>query len=130
MPTGEFEDVLRFWFPSHLSGEHAAMVRQFEWWFGGGADAVIAERFSLLLERATRGKLDHWAGEPRSRLALIIILAQFSRSLYRGTARVFAQDQRALNLALQGIEMVPATSCTRTPATGTVNLTLARLDSQ
>jgi hypothetical protein len=39
MPTGEFEDVLRFWFPSHLSGEHAVMVRQFEWWFGGGADA-------------------------------------------------------------------------------------------
>src|SRR4029434_8275394 len=104
MPTGEFEDVLRFWFPPHLNGEHAALVRQFEWWFGGGADAAIAERFPLLVERAQRGGLDHWAGESQSRLALILILDQFSRSLYRGTARAFAQDPRALNLALQGIE--------------------------
>jgi uncharacterized protein (DUF924 family) len=104
MPMGEFEDVLRFWFPPHLRNEHAAMVRQFDWWFGGGADAAIAERFPCLLDPATHGELDHWAGEPRSRLALIIILDQFSRFLYRGTARAFAQDQRALNLALQGIE--------------------------
>jgi hypothetical protein len=31
----EFEDVLRFWFPEHLRAEHAAMVGQFGWWFGG-----------------------------------------------------------------------------------------------
>jgi uncharacterized protein (DUF924 family) len=105
MPTEEFEDVLRFWFPQQLSGDHAAMVRQFEWWFRGGADSAIAEQFPLLLERATRGKLDHWSHRPRPRLALIIVLDQFSRSLYRGTARAFAQDQKALALALQGIEI-------------------------
>ena len=104
MPVEEFEDVLRFWFPQHLSSEHATMVRQFEWWFRGGADAAIAERFPLLLERATRGELDHWAHRPRPRLALIIVLDQFSRSLYRGTEQAFAQDQQALALALQGIE--------------------------
>ena len=103
MLTEEFEEVLRFWFPQHLSDEHAAIVRQFEWWFRGGADAAIAERFALLLERATRGELDHWAHEPRSRLALILVLDQFSRSLYRGTAQAFAQDQQALTFALQGI---------------------------
>ena len=103
MPTDEFEEVLGFWFPQHLSGEHAAIVRQFEWWFRGGADAAIAERFALLPERATRGELDHWAHGPRSRLALILVLDQFSRSLYRGTARAFAQDRQALTLALQGI---------------------------
>jgi uncharacterized protein (DUF924 family) len=105
MPTGEFEDVLRFWFPQYLSSDHAVMVRQFEWWFGGGTDATIAERFPFLLERATRGELDHWEHRPQPRLALILILDQFSRSLYRGTVRAFAQDQRALNLALQGIEI-------------------------
>ena len=105
MPTEEFEGVLRFWFPQQLSGDHAAMVRQFEWWFRGGADSAIAERFPLLLERATRGELDHWSHRPRPRLALIIVLDQFSRSLYRGTARAFAQDQKALALALQGIEI-------------------------
>ena len=44
-----------------------------------------------LLERAARGELDYWAQASRSRLALIIVLDQFSRSLYRDTARAFAQ---------------------------------------
>jgi uncharacterized protein (DUF924 family) len=74
------------------------MVRQFEWWFRGGADSGITERFPLLLERATRGELDDWSAQPRSRLALIIVLDQFSRSLYRDTARAFAQDPKALAL--------------------------------
>jgi hypothetical protein len=48
MPTtaGESEEVLRFWFPEHLRPEHAAMVEQFGWWFGGGANDLVAERFS------------------------------------------------------------------------------------
>ncbi|MDQ3566233.1 MAG: DUF924 domain-containing protein [Pseudomonadota bacterium] len=105
MPTEEFEDVLRFWVPQQLSGDHAAIVRQFEWWFRGGADSAVAERFPLVLEQATRGELDHWSHRPRPRLALIIVLDQFSRSLYRETARAFAQDQKALALALKGIEI-------------------------
>jgi uncharacterized protein (DUF924 family) len=52
-----------------------------------------------------RGKLDHWSRRPRSRLALIIVLDQFSRSIYRGTAQAFAQDKKALALALQGIQI-------------------------
>jgi uncharacterized protein (DUF924 family) len=86
MPTEEFEDVLRFWLPQQVSDDHAAMVRQFEWWFRGGADDVIAERFPLLLERATRHELDHWSHRARPRLALIIVLDQFSRSIYRDTS--------------------------------------------
>jgi uncharacterized protein (DUF924 family) len=102
----EFEDVLRFWFPEQLSGgDHATMVSQFEWWFRGGADAAITERFQLLLERAARGARDHWSRTPRSRLALIIVLDQFSRSIHRGTARAYEQDPKALALALQGIEI-------------------------
>ncbi len=92
-------------FPEHLSDNHAAMVSQFEWWFRGGADTAIAERFAELLQRAARGDLDHWADEPRSRLALIIVLDQFSRSVHRGTPRAFAQDAKALALALEGMEI-------------------------
>ena len=52
----EFEDVLQFWFPPQLSGaDHATMVSQFEWWFRGGADSAITERFQPLLEQAARG---------------------------------------------------------------------------
>ena len=60
MPPEEFEEVLRFWFPQQLSNDHAVMVRQFEWWFRGGADSAIAERFAPLPERATRGELGRW----------------------------------------------------------------------
>ncbi len=105
MHAEESEDVLRFWFPELSVADHGRMVRQFEWWFRGGADSAITERFPLLLERATRGELDHWSKWPRPRLALIIVLDQFSRSLYRDTARAFAQDQKALALALDGIEI-------------------------
>lgn len=105
MHAEESEDVLRFWFPELSAADHARMVRQFEWWFGGGADAAITEQFPLLLERATRGELDHWSKWLRPRLALIIVLDQFSRSIYRDTARAFAQDQKALALALEGIEI-------------------------
>lgn len=80
------------------------MVLQFEWWFRGGADASIAERFAPMLESAARGELDHWSAAPRSRLALIIVLDQFSRSLYRETACAYAQDEKALGLALEGLE--------------------------
>jgi uncharacterized protein (DUF924 family) len=101
----EPERVLAFWFPDLSDADHARMVRQFEWWFRGGADATIAERFTPLLERAACGDLDHWSVQPRSRLALIIVLDQFPRSLYRDTARAYAQDPKALALALEGIRI-------------------------
>jgi uncharacterized protein (DUF924 family) len=103
MPGEEFEDVLRFWFPEHLRDDHAVMVSQFRWWFGGGADSAIVDWFAPAQELAERGELDHWAHGLRSRLALIIVLDQFSRSIHRGTARAFAQDRKALELALEGI---------------------------
>jgi uncharacterized protein (DUF924 family) len=105
MPPSDAEEVLGFWFPSHLRDDHAVMARQFEWWFRGGTDSEIRERFSKLLERAARGELDDWGDAPRSRLALIIVLDQFSRSVFRGTPRAFAQDPKALALALEGIEL-------------------------
>ena len=105
MIIDEPERVLAFWFPDLSDADHARMVRQFEWWFRGGADAAIAERFAPLLERAARGELNHWSAQPRSRLALIIVLDQFPRSLYRDTARAYAQDSKALALALEGIRI-------------------------
>lgn len=103
-PTESVESVLGFWFPRGLSGQRADTVRQVQWWFRGGADAALKRRFEPLLEQAARGELDDWADSPRSRLALIIVLDQFSRSIHRGSARAFAQDPKALRLALDGIE--------------------------
>lgn len=98
----EFEDVLRFWFPD--DGE-LVTGQQFKWWLGGGADAEVLARFPPLLERARLGELDNWSSSPRSRLALILVLDQFSRTIYRGTAQAFAQDPLALSLVLEGISI-------------------------
>src|SRR5262245_27655907 len=97
------EDVLQFWFPELSQADHAALVSQLEWWFRGGANQAIVERFASLTERASRGELDDWAHSPRGRLALILVLDQFSRSLYRNTARAYAQDARARVLTLEGL---------------------------
>jgi uncharacterized protein (DUF924 family) len=68
----------------------------------GGADQSIVEHFSRTTERAARGELDIWASTPRGRLALIVVLDQFSRSVWRDSPRAFAQDPQALALALEG----------------------------
>ncbi len=70
----------------------------------GGADGTIAARFGPLTERGAAGALNHWAGTPESRLALIVVLDQFPRSLWRGNPRAWAQDLAALAQALEGLE--------------------------
>ncbi|PSB13787.1 DUF924 domain-containing protein [filamentous cyanobacterium CCP2] len=97
------EEILQFWFPIQSDVDPATLVRQWEWWFRGEADADIIKHFSPVLEQAIAGELNDWSQEPRSRLALILVLDQFSRSIYRGTAQAFAQDPKASQLALEGI---------------------------
>jgi uncharacterized protein (DUF924 family) len=98
------EDVLGFWFPAGLDGDEETHRRQFEWWFRGGADQAIVEQYEPVLQAARRGDLDAWAHAARSRRALIIVLDQFSRTVYRDTAQAFAQDSKALDLAINGLE--------------------------
>lgn len=75
-------------------------------WFRGGAevDREIRERFGADLARARRGELNAWADTARGRLALIILLDQFSRNVYRGSGEAFASDALALQLTLEGLE--------------------------
>ena len=69
----------------------------------GGAHAEIVERFSELTERAACGELDVWAQTPRGRLALVVVLDQFSRSVWADSPRAFAQDPKAVTLVLEGL---------------------------
>lgn len=66
-------------------------------WFKGGAevDANIRAQFGPLVEEAMAGGLRDWEAQPLARLALIVLLDQFSRNVYRGQARAFAGDARA-----------------------------------
>ena len=97
------EDILAFWFPPGLDADQEAHRRQFQFWFGGGANEQIAQRFAASHETARQGLLDAWADTPRGRLSLIIVLDQFSRSLHGGTAAAYDQDAKAVALALDGL---------------------------
>ena len=70
----------------------------------GGADGEIVRRFSDITELAAQGTLDHWDATSRGRLALIIALDQFSRSVWREDPRAYAQDSKALALVREGFE--------------------------
>ncbi len=59
-------------------------------------DETIRARFGGLVERAIDGQLASWADSPRRCLSLIILLDQFPRNIFRGTARAFAYDEQAL----------------------------------
>lgn len=69
----------------------------------GGADREVIARFSDITAQAASGNLDHWTTDPEGRLALIILLDQFSRSVWCGSPRAFAQDPAALELSLDGL---------------------------
>ncbi len=99
-----WNDVLDFWFPEGGSSQIKAETHcgHWSWRLHGAADNTIVERFADLTRSAASGDLDDWADEPEGRLALIIVLDQFSRSLWRGTPRAFAQDPAALSLAMEG----------------------------
>ena len=92
------EDVLAFWF-ADANASPARAGERMSFWFGVSEDVdrEIRERFGALLARAAGGELASWEDAPRSALALVIVLDQFSRNVYRGDARAFAQD--ALGLA-------------------------------
>ncbi|HKZ73520.1 MAG TPA: DUF924 family protein [Steroidobacteraceae bacterium] len=96
--------VLDFWFGAGVRSP-AVLDERLRFWFGNAADAPIRERFADLVRRAGAGELDAWADSPRRRLALILLCDQFPRNLYRGTALAFAQDAKALGLALSGMQV-------------------------
>jgi uncharacterized protein (DUF924 family) len=112
----DIEKVLDFWFGACGADGALDPTRQ-KMWFGDGKkyDAEIRERFGALHRRACRGELDaEWSKTPQGRMALIVLLDQFSRHVHRGTALSFAQDAAAQRLALDGIndgadrELIPA----------------------
>lgn len=96
-------DVLDFWFGARGSAEHG---RARACWFVKDAtfDETIRTRFLTLWEAASRGELDAWLAHPASALALVIMLDQFSRNLFRGDPRSFSQDGRALAAAKRMVD--------------------------
>ncbi|MEM7289337.1 MAG: DUF924 family protein [Pseudomonadota bacterium] len=87
-------DILDFWTSVGSDG----------WWTrNDDLDREIIERFSELHSQAIDGKLDTWLKTGDGALAVIIVLDQFSRNMFRGSSRAFAQDAQALSIAKTAI---------------------------
>ena len=88
--------ILKFWFEEI---EHSCWFRT-----DSKFDRDLEQRFGATLAEAKNDQLDQWCDSPQGFLALIIVLDQFSRNIYRESPESFEADAKALQLAVDGIE--------------------------
>lgn len=67
-------------------------------------DDLIRQRYSDLHLQAVQNELSHWRASPLGRLAEIIVLDQFSRNMYRNSAKAFAADPIAIRRVYEALE--------------------------
>ena len=100
MPA-HWNDIIGFWFGDPASAERG--LRRKAWFEKSDTfDFAIRARFGDSFEAAEAGRLDAWQRTPLAALALVILLDQFPRNIFRGTPRAFSSDPHALAVA-QGI---------------------------
>ena len=92
----KINDVLTFWFEDCQPENWFQKDDQF--------DALLKERFGGLVEKALAGQLDAWAETSDGLLALILLLDQMTRNIYRDTPKMYAGDEMALALSLTGVQ--------------------------
>ncbi|MBW4046387.1 MAG: DUF924 domain-containing protein [Proteobacteria bacterium] len=100
-PPLEASGLLQFWFGDAPHDARATWVMQRQRWFGKDAalDAEIRNRFKSLCDRAAGRALTDWERTPQGRLALIVLLDQCPRNMFRATRQAFAADCLALKEA-------------------------------
>ena len=94
--TPTSQEILHFWFVETSP----------ELWFkkDDDFDALLESRFGKAVREALAGRLDHWANDANGCLALILLLDQFTRNIFRNSARAFSGDEMALALSLRCVE--------------------------
>ena len=104
--AADFEEVLEFWFGTQQEDSAVCDEKSTLWWAKNeNIDEAIAGRFGSLVRSAADRGLNAWTSSPRGRLALIILLDQFTRNIHRDTPQAFAHDSYARRLCLEGVEM-------------------------
>jgi uncharacterized protein (DUF924 family) len=112
IPTRQALSILESWFGSRPY-TCESVARHSRVWFGDPtapelrpqADEALRLRYGTLAAAAARGEFDVWESSPRRRLALILLLDQIPRGIYRGTSQAYAQDHRALSLTVSGMQL-------------------------
>ena len=96
-PQDKASEVLEFWFVETRPHQWFAKDRAF--------DDLLRQRFLRLTRQAIAGELDSWSAEPSLALALVLLLDQFPRQIWRDSAMAFSGDPRALALSLRAVEL-------------------------
>jgi uncharacterized protein (DUF924 family) len=96
-------EVLEFWFGREGDPDYGQFRDE---WFRKDPDfdAGVTQQFADLYEEAAGGELDGWRDEAEGCLALVIVLDQFPRNMFRGEGRTHAEDDRALEASKSAIE--------------------------
>jgi uncharacterized protein (DUF924 family) len=98
------EEILEYWFGDSVKDPSRVPARMHLWFADDTArDAEMRQRWATLVTAASEGKLDFWTRTPRGRLAVLILLDQMRRNIYRGTAEAFRHDGRARYLMRDGV---------------------------
>ena len=97
-------EIIAFWFPDGENPKLEPHMELWAWRMRGGANEEIMANYTDATHRAADGEFDDWANDPLGRLALIILLDQFPRTVWAGDAKAYAQDPKALSLCLEGLE--------------------------
>ena len=111
MVPPDLEEVLAFWFTTPADAHagdaprvDASVAERREWFHKDpGFDTLIRDRFGPVIARAVAGGLGEWCTVPRGSLARVIVLDQFTRNAFRGTADAFSGDERARATAADAI---------------------------
>jgi uncharacterized protein (DUF924 family) len=104
MSTETIARITAFWLGSSLEGPEAAFGRR-DWWYKGGTpvDDEIRARFGALVPQACAHTLMDWQNTSDGALALILLLDQFTRNLYRNTPEAYAGDACAFEVVNHAI---------------------------
>ncbi|SFW53598.1 MULTISPECIES: DUF924 family protein [Pseudomonas] len=97
-----WQPLLDWWFGSGETPDEIAAEKG-KLWFGKGHDRQAQERFGDRVEQALAGGLTDWAQRPEGWLALVLLLDQFPRMIFRNTPKSFSGDLRAQALVAQGL---------------------------
>lgn len=103
LDQARIDAILSFWFQQQtLNAPH--IDGRMDIWFGTSTafDAEISEKFIEDVDAASSGQLAHWARNSRGLLALILLLDQFRRNIYRHTDKALEMDKTALKLCVEG----------------------------
>jgi uncharacterized protein (DUF924 family) len=100
------DSILEYWLGPEASRDNPPRSNR-QLWFEKSpeTDAYITREYASSVELAGHGELDTWAAQARGRLALVILLDQFTRNIHRGSGRMYEYDEKAVSLTRQGVAL-------------------------